>query len=370
MEPSMNTPRRRVWTWYAAAWIPLGIFYSMLMARTRAMSSTQAIESGVTYVLPVSLLGVVVWWLSGKITWPPRKLWRFVLVHILLAITFSAVWLGTETLVIAANTGLEGALLIVAQFAGFQGLDGLFFYGSIAAGSYLIRLMAQLRDQQARAARAEVLRMHAELAALRGQLNPHFLFNTLHTLTALVRRDPDTAEHALERFGDMLRYVLDVKRSVREDVTLADELQFVRNYLSLEQLRLGDRLRVIENIDEDATDCVLPSLTLQPLVENAIKYGVAPRARGGSIEIVALLQGESLVLEVRDDGPGARSDIVESATGVGLRAVRQRLETRYPGHAGFSVTTAPGEGFVARVSLPAYSGKESDVESWKATATA
>jgi LytS/YehU family sensor histidine kinase len=124
----------------------------------------------------------------------------------------------------------------------------------IAAGSYVIRITSRLREQEARAARADALRMRAELAALRGQLNPHFLFNTLHTLTALVRRDPDTAEHALERFGDMLRYVLDVKRSAREDVTLGDEMQFVRNYLSLEQLRLGDRLRVAEQLDPDALD--------------------------------------------------------------------------------------------------------------------
>src|SRR4029078_5856777 len=131
----------------------------------------------------------------------------------------------------------------------FQAIDGLFFYGLIAAASYVIRIATRLREQEARVARAETLRMRAELAVLRGQLNPHFLFNTLHTLTALVRRDPETAERALERFGDMLRYVLDVKRSQREDVTLAGEMQFVRNYLALEHLRLGDRLRIVEHID-------------------------------------------------------------------------------------------------------------------------
>ena len=156
----------------------------------------------------------------------------------------------------------------------------------------------------------------------------------------------------------MLRYVLDVKRSAREDVTLADEMQFVRNYLSLEQLRLGDRLRVVEHLDPDALDCVLPSLTLQPLVENAIKYGIAPRARGGTLELSASLDDESLTLEVRDDGPGAASDVIESAGGVGLRAVRQRLETRYDGRARFAVTTAPGEGFSARVTLPAQTSSE------------
>ena len=232
-------------------------------------------------------------------------------------VSFALIWLGVEISLIASSTGYRLAWEITRQFAGFQAFDGTFFYGLIAAGSYVIRIASRLREQEARAARADALRMRAELAALRGQLNPHFLFNTLHTLTALVRRDPDTAEHALERFGDMLRYVLDVKRSAREDVTLGEEMQFVRNYLSLEQLRLGDRLRVVEQLDPDSLDCVLPSLTLQPLVENAIKYGIAPRVRGGTLEIVARFDDEALVLEVRDDGAGASSGILDSAAGCG-----------------------------------------------------
>src|SRR5439155_20533144 len=105
--------------------------------------------------------------------------------------------------------------------------------------------------------------------------------------------------------GDMLRYVLGVKRAEREDVSLGEELAFVRTYLALEQLRLGDRLHVVEEVDPDACDCVLPSLTLQPLVENAIKHGIAPRAAGGTLTLRASLDGELLVVEVKDDGSGA-----------------------------------------------------------------
>jgi two-component system LytT family sensor kinase len=290
--------------------------------------------------------------------WPPRSPWRFVALHASAATAFAVIWVASEIGEIALTTGWSVALQIGGTFAGFQLLDGFFVYSVIAAVSQVIRIATRLREQEARVARADALRMEAELAALRGQLNPHFLFNTLHTLTALVRRDPATAENALERFGDMLRYVLDVKRSAREDVTLEDEMAFVRNYLSLEQLRLGDRLRVVERLDPEALDCIVPSLTLQPLVENAIKYGIAPRARGGSIEIVATLDGDSLLLEVRDDGPGAHSDILQSANGVGLRAVRQRLETRYDGKTRFDVTTAQGEGFIVRLCLPATTGSE------------
>lgn len=366
----MSKNTARVWIWYAIGWVPVGILYSIsqkvrsslaLLVEPRPMTWVESLIGGFGYVMPVALLGVAVWWLTRVLPWPPRRMSRFFATHILAAATFALVWLGVEVGLLAMNTGIALALRIAHSFAGFQVLDGVFVYGLIAAVSYVVLIARRLREQEARVTRADALRMQAELAALRGQLNPHFLFNTLHTLTALVRRDPATAENALERFGDMLRYVLDVKRSAREDVTLEDEMVFVRNYLSLEQLRLGDRLRFVERLDPDALDCVIPSLTLQPLVENAIKYGIAPRARGGSLEVVATLHGDALLLEVRDDGPGTRPDILESATGVGLRAVRQRLETRYDGKTRFAVTTAPGEGFVVRVSVPANTGRGSDV---------
>jgi two-component system LytT family sensor kinase len=353
---SAGGARGKAWIWYALAWIPVALFYAIPMARTRPMSVAQALAQGFSHVLPAALLGVGVWALTRIIDWPPRDKWRFTALHVLGAAVFSAAWLSIEVGMIAIATGFSAAIELSKIFAGFQAIDGVFVYALIAAASYVIRIATRLRQQEARAARADAARMSAELSALRGQLNPHFLFNTLHTLTALVRRDPATAEHALEQFGGMLRYVLDVKRSAREDVTLADEMQFIRDYLSLEALRLGDRLCVVEHLDPDALDCVLPSLTLQPLVENAIKYGIAPRSRGGSLSITASVDDETLTLEVRDDGPGARSDVVASAGGVGLRAVRQRLDTRYEGRAHFVVTTAPGEGFIARVTLPAHTG--------------
>jgi two-component system LytT family sensor kinase len=354
----MNAAQRRAWWWYAAAWVPVAAFFSVLMAKTGAPTLRVALIQGVSYVIPVAVLGVGVWRLTSLLDWPPRSIPRFLGTHVAGAVLFSLTWIAVEIALIARAQGFRAAIETSRIFAGFEALEGIFIYGLIAAVSYVIRIATRLREQEARTARADALRMQAELAALRGQLNPHFLFNTLHTLTALVRRDPATAENALERFGDMLRYVLDVKRSAREDVTLGDELEFVRNYLSLEQLRFGDRLRVIEHVDPDALDCVLPSLTLQPLIENAIKYGVAPRAAGGSVEISASLDDDILALEIRDDGPGASSDVTESASGVGLRAVRQRLDVRYPGASRFSVQTAPNTGFVVRLGLPAHSRAE------------
>src|SRR5215831_19465786 len=249
----MQPTRRTNWIWLMVAWLVLGVLYGypMRAAVGRAITPWEGIIRGLTHVAPVGLATVAIWWFTGVVTWPPRSRWRFFALHIAAAATYGFAWLAIDTSIIAFGTGYSIAFQIVQVFAGFQVLDGVMLYASLAAISYVVRIARQLREQEARAARAETLRMHAELAAIRGRLNPHFLFNTLHTLTALVRRDPSTAERALERFGDMLRYVLDVKRSARADVTLGDELQFVRSYLALEQLRLGERLTAVERIDPD-----------------------------------------------------------------------------------------------------------------------
>jgi sensor histidine kinase YesM len=209
------------------------------------------------------------------------------------------------------------------------------------------------------AARSDALRARAELHALRAQLDPHFLFNTLHSLMALVRSDARAAEEAVERFGDLLRYVLDVNRDRRDEAPLAEEWAFVRSYLALEQLRLGARLRVIEHVDPDVLDAVVPTFALQPLVENAIHHAIAPHARGGTLTIEARAEGDDrMVMAVSDDGPGTTREHALTATGVGLRVLRQRLEVLYGGEARLEITTSPGQGFTAAISLPLHTSSQ------------
>jgi two-component system, LytTR family, sensor kinase len=345
--------RVRAWTLYFALWIPVGAIYVNLISTGKPISVASAINIGLDYALIPALLGVAVWWMTGKLIWPTKKPVVFFLLQFVFAFFYSAIWLALIVGSIAIFTGIATSLVIAKTFASWQLLSGFWFYGITAGLAYGIRVTRTLREREAATARAEAARATAELSALRGQLNPHFLFNTLHTLTALVRRDPETAESALEQFGEMLRYVLDVNRASREDVTLAEEVEFVRNFLALEQLRLGDRLRYVERLDPEAWDCIIPSLTLQPLVENAVKYAIAPNVRGGTIVVSSSLENSSLVLEISDDGPGDAGAWEHAGFGVGLRAVRQRLETRFPGASSFRITTAPGAGFSVRLSLPA-----------------
>jgi LytS/YehU family sensor histidine kinase len=228
---------------------------------------------------------------------------------------------------------------------------GAMIYGVLAGVCYGVLLHERMREQEARAARATALQTEAELRALRAQLNPHFLFNTLHSLLALVRQDPRAAEEALEQFGDLLRYTLDTQKN-GEVVPLGEELTFVENYLALESLRLGDRLRLDIRIEEGVREEQVPAFCLQPLVENAVRHAIAPRAAGGRLAVRAAREGRAVVLEVSDDGPGASPTELERAAGLGLRLVRERLAARYGDDAVLDVDTQPGHGFRVTIRLP------------------
>jgi LytS/YehU family sensor histidine kinase len=335
------------------AWLPVLIGYTNFLMRTRRYPLESALESSLVYVGSAALLGLLVRRAISRVPWSDRKLAAFAMLQVAMASAFSLAWLAAIVLHLLVRVGMAATMRLVSAFDARQFLIGLWVYGIIAGVSYALRATGRLREREAAAARSEALRMHAELDALRGQLNPRFLFDTLHTVSELLRHDSVAAQQALERFSDMFRYVLDAKRLEQEEVSLAEELGFVRDYLALEQLRLGERLNVVEQIDLESLDCVIPSLTLLPIVENAIKHAISPRASGGTITIGAALEDDQLILVIADDGPGAVEEGVRAAQGLGLRVGRQRLETRYPKVGHFTVTTAPGAGFTVTLTLPA-----------------
>jgi sensor histidine kinase YesM len=182
------------------------------------------------------------------------------------------------------------------------------------------------------------------LVALRAQINPHFLFNALHSVGALVTSDPARADMALERLGDLLRYTL----GTEDEVLFAEEWRFTQDYLAFEQLRLGDRLRVHLTVDSSALSTMVPPLILQPLVENAVRHGIADRVEGGQIDLTARVEESCLVLCVRDDGHGGESG---GPDGIGLTSVRRRLAALYGGRATL-VVEGGRAGFAVTVGLP------------------
>jgi Histidine kinase/Histidine kinase-, DNA gyrase B-, and HSP90-like ATPase len=328
---------------------PMIVFAGSLVAtaalipvyRLQGLSWPQAIVASVLFVWPVVALGWVVWRLlmrHGSIT----PLGRAIAVHALAAVLFSSAW----TLVLGGAVCVlrPGLMLSYVRDSGiWQFTWGLILYGVLVQAA---RAQGRLREQELAAA-------NAELQALRAQLNPHFLFNTLHSLTQLVREDPIATQDALERFGELMRYVLKAGREATADVALDDEIGFVRNYLALEQLRLGSRLRVVEDFDPASLELAVPPLLLQPLVENAVRHGLAPRREGGTIRLTTRVQDAGLMIEVSDDGTGADPDAWRNAAGLGLKAVSRQLKARFADACDLEVSTAARAGFTVRLRFPA-----------------
>ena len=343
---------------YVLAWTPLAALYALVLGSQRGVSVASALWGAGVTIASAAVLGVGAWWVSLRVPFDRAHWLRFLSIHFVASAAY-AVLLTTEiALSIKLKAPRENYERYMNEALGWQLLYGIALYGLIVGVSYAMQAARRLREEERRSARAEALRIDAELRALRAQLNPHFLFNTLHSITALVRIDPADGERALEQFATLLRYVLDVNRQRSEEVPLEEELGFVRTYLALERLRLGERLRVVEDIDPDALECLVIAFSLQPLVENAIRHGIAPRAGDGTLRLSAALVSDQLVndqlvLEVADDGAGADAARVAEASGVGLSAVRQRLETRWGKRAAMEIITAPRNGFLVRMTLPA-----------------
>jgi hypothetical protein len=269
------------------------------------------------------------------------------------ALLFVVLWQGLDFFIAWFFFGLPHAQATFEQSVVWRAAWGVVVYSGLVFG-FGSALMGHRANQQAlRAAQAEAALVRAELAAVQGKLNPHFLFNTLNSLLMLTRRDPARAESALLGFSRLMRYVLDSTRQSGGRVLLREELAFVRDYLQLEQLRLGERLRVVWHIDPRAEEEEIPPLTLQPLVENAVAHGIAPQLNGGELCITARLSPEGLHLQVRDDGAGCHWPPAPGAReGVGLSALQRRFELDFDGCAQFKISTQTGQGFAVDLLIP------------------
>lgn len=211
-----------------------------------------------------------------------------------------------------------------------------------------IEYYRRYRVRELKASQLEAKLAVAQLEVLKMQLQPHFLFNTLHAISALMYRDVEGADRMVSRLSDFLRLSLD-SAGVQE-VTLKREMEYLDKYLEIEQVRFGERLEVRRAIHSEALDLLVPNLVLQPLVENAVRHGIAPRASGGRVDVNAQVRDGLLTIEVTDDGPGAEN----IREGVGIANTRARLEQLYGNAARLELGNAPGGGFRARVHLPAH----------------
>lgn len=257
----------------------------------------------------------------------------------------------------------RGGRLMRGIFFGFRRfwfLDDFALYlavlGAGLARDYSLRLRARYEETvrlQAEAARLSAQLAEARLAALRTQLDPHFLFNTLNAVSALVERDPKGVRRMIARLSELLRRSLE--GAATPETPLQRELDFISRYLEIMQIRFQGDLAVEVRVEPDTLDALVPTLVLQPLVENAIKHGIAEGEYGGRIEIVARREGEVVVLQVLDDGRGAPEPIVE---GLGLRNTRERLEALYGTAYRLEVARRPDRGTRAEIRLPYHTAED------------
>jgi signal transduction histidine kinase len=224
----------------------------------------------------------------------------------------------------------------------------LIVYWVIVAVSHAFGYYAQLRERELRNAELERRLTEARLQALQMQLNPHFLFNTLHAISVLMHKDVDAADSMLVRLSELLRRALEATNT--QEVTLRDELDFLRRYLEIEQTRFGDRLKIEINVEPSTLDALVPNLILQPSLENAIIHGIEPQSRPGRVELAARRDGESLRIEVRDNGAGIGAKRIKE--GVGLANTRARLQQLYGAAQQFTIANGASGGTVVSLVIP------------------
>jgi len=211
-----------------------------------------------------------------------------------------------------------------------------------------VRIQIKLEEQ-------ERLLLHARMEALQNQINPHFLFNTLNSISSLVRFDPDMARDVIFKLATILRRLLNTSEAF---APLRDEFEFIDNYLDIEVVRFGrDKLRVVKELDPASLDVVVPSMLLQPLVENCIKHGLAPKVEGGSIHLRSRVTDSKLIIEVEDDGVGMGAAQLEESSswtgmGIGMANISERLQVLYGDTARMTIDSHEGKGTLIRIRLP------------------
>jgi signal transduction histidine kinase len=335
-----------VWIAYAAVWLTFALVWALAGAASSGTSASEALPYALLAMGSAAVMGIAIWLITARVP-PDWRSIRFYLTHgagvAVFCVVYSTSWMLFD--VVEGRFAAAVEQLRASPVLLWNVLMGSWLYIMIAACAYAIRGQQRLRAQEAAAAEARLLTERAQLAALRAQVNPHFLFNALHSIGALVTINPVLADRALEQLGDMLRYVL----SAEEEVLLSQEWRFTSDYLAIEELRLGDRLRVQAHVDDRAVLVLVPPLILQPLVENAVRHGISNRPQGGEVRITARVDGDELHLEVADDGCG---NVGGGGSGFGLESVRRRLAAIYGERATVRVDRA-SSGFAVSIAVPA-----------------
>lgn len=286
-----------------------------------------------------------------------RDSWKFALaVHIpgvfVITLLHVALTVSSQTAIVWVAGQEQRSWLQEAQRMFFNNFDWeMMTYWAIVGLSHALSYHGEAQDRALRTSQLETHLVEARLQALQRQLQPHFLLNTLNTISALMHRDVNAADNMIARLSDLLR--ISLRNVAVQEVPLNQELDFLSKYLEIEQTRFRDRLTVVFDVQPETLDAMVPNLVLQPLVENAIKHGIGPRAAPGQIAISSRRLGSMLELEIRDNGVGlSAARLTDFNRGIGLGNTRSRLQHLYGSSHRFEFRQPPGGGLSVLIAIP------------------
>ena len=357
----------RVWVAALAFWTVIGLLESAtafvrMYDTPRRLTWTQVLVWNLPWWLIWALLTPLVFALARRIPLHGERWARGIAVHLGVSFVFASIHLLLEGALFYYTISRGGPVPSLARqyrmfFSSYLVL-GVVTYWVVAGGSYALDFYRRYRESALHSARLEAQKSRLELGlaqarmqALRMELNPHFFFNALNTVSGLVRRhENDAAVRMLARLGDLLRTTLD--RDMAPEIPLGEELALLDRYLDIERVRFGDRLVIAVEHDDTADDALVPTLLLQPLVENAIRHGITRRPGNALIQIVARREGARLHLAVRDTGEGVDPGAAPRREGIGLSNTRARLAELYGADASLALDNAPGGGACVTLTFP------------------
>lgn len=303
------------------------------------------------------LISIGVFWFCDRNRLEPGRTQRWVLVHAVAALVFSVAYAVLTAALVAGEPSVmtPGKILTFSYLIRMAGIHycvlSLIMYWMVVFAHLGWHYYQRFLEREVQTAELQRELVEARLNALRMQLNPHFLFNTLHAVSALIHENPEAADRVVARLSELLRLSLD--QSKPQEVPLTEEIAFLDRYLDIEQIRFADRLKVDKEIEPGAQQALVPYLILQPLVENAIRHGIEPREEPGRLGIRARRSNGRLELRVCDNGAGLDAKAAPDAReGIGLSNTRSRLRHLYGDDFRFELSEANGGGLEARIDIP------------------
>ena len=348
MHPIFGHSRRLLL--YLVAWIPIAALLAYLMAVAAGMPWCAALSLSVPLCLLYAFICLSAWYSCRATPLESASKANLLKVHLAAAAVATGFWwLCAQFLAraLAETDYFPNLLTHLPRVTPLLICTGILLYLESVSVFYALLAVESSQEAEARVMQVGILAREAELRALKAQVNPHFLFNSLNSISALTASDAPRAREMCVLLGDFLRRTLGLGE--KSSIPFSEELSLIHAFLAVEKIRFGSRIQMREDISEDAMAAQIPPLLLQPLVENAVAHGIANLVEGGAIRLMAHFEGSALQIVVENtydpDAPPRRK------SGVGLANVRRRLEARYAGHANFAVTQSD-RSFRVEISVP------------------